>query len=281
MTPLYGRPVATRRIEKDKKIVLYVLSADDGFQVEKTILVKLQKYLQEKYNSKGFEIHVSDLHVPENYSKTNSFDLENWLDGPLEAQCGHHLAANCLAEITRHSSDSYVIPLLFLNSTLGDPLLPLTIENQDFINAIQAADNCGKLLLEKWYILDEKSQPSCYRLKSIKVEQENVGTINEDLNSLLLTLVEIFSQELRDSYLTTVVEQEINHTVLISQELSKRCIWIQNSGVTLKSDDTRTQLDLEMNRRLCNIHSDLKVIIDDLKQFDHIIICKCFFFRTN
>ncbi|CAO1400178.1 unnamed protein product [Diamesa hyperborea] len=258
LTPLYGRPVATRRIEKDKKIVLYVLSADDGFQVEKTILVKLQKYLQEKYNSKGFEIHVSDLHVPENYSKTNSFDLENWMEGPLDAQCGHHLAANCLAEITRHSSDSYVIPLLFLNTTLGDPLLPLTIENQDFINAIQAADNCGKLLLEKWYILDEKSQPSCYRLKSIKVEQENVEKINEDLNSLLLTLVEIFSQELRDSYLTTVVEQEINHTVLISQELSKRCIWIQNSGVTQKSDDTKTQLDLEMNRRLCNIHSDLK-----------------------
>jgi hypothetical protein len=38
--------------------------------------------------------------VPENYSKSNRFDLENWLDGPLEAQCGHHLAANCLAEIT-------------------------------------------------------------------------------------------------------------------------------------------------------------------------------------
>jgi hypothetical protein len=113
-----------------------------------------------------------------------------------------------------HSADSYVIPILFLNSSLGEPLLPLTIENQDFANAITAADNCGKLLLEKWYVLDEKSQPSCYRLKSINVEKDDVTSIDEELNSLMLNLVEVFSKELRDSYLTTVVEQEINNTVL-------------------------------------------------------------------
>jgi hypothetical protein len=100
LTPLYGRPNVNRRIEKDKKIVLYVLAADDSYQVEKKILSQLQNFLQEKYNHKGFEIHVADLHVPENYSKSNRFDLESWLEGPLEAQCGHHLAANCLAEIT-------------------------------------------------------------------------------------------------------------------------------------------------------------------------------------
>jgi hypothetical protein len=100
LTSLYGRPTISRRTEKDKKIVLYVLAADDSYQIEKTILMKLQTFLQDKYSHRGFEIHVSDLHVPENYSKSNKFDLENWLDGPLEAQCGHHLAANCLAEIT-------------------------------------------------------------------------------------------------------------------------------------------------------------------------------------
>lgn len=158
-----------------------------------------------------------------------------------------------------HSTDSYVVPILFLNSTLGDPLLPLTIENQDFANAISAADNCGKLLLEKWYILDEKSQPSCYRLKSIKVESENIAGIDEELNSLMLNLVEIFSRELRDSYLTTVVEQEINNTVLMSQELAKRCIWIQNTPAHAKNEENMTPLETEMNRRLSNIHNDLKV----------------------
>lgn len=100
LTSLYGRPAVTRRIEKDKKIVLYVLSADDKYQIEKTILLRLQSYFKDKYSYKGFEIHIADLHVPGNYSKSNKFDLENWLDGPLEAQCGHHLVANCLAEIT-------------------------------------------------------------------------------------------------------------------------------------------------------------------------------------
>lgn len=100
LTSLYGRPTVSRRIEKDRKIVLYVLAADDSYQIEKTILMKLQSQLQDKYSCKGFEIHIADLHVPENYSKSYKFDLENWLDGPLEAQCGHHLAANCLAEIT-------------------------------------------------------------------------------------------------------------------------------------------------------------------------------------
>jgi hypothetical protein len=137
--------------------------------------------------------------------------------------------------------------------------LPLTIENQDFANAISAADNCGKLLLEKWFVLDEKSQPSCFRLRSVKAEKESVTTIDEELNSLLLSLVEIFSKELRDSYLTTVVEQEINNTVLMSQELAKRCIWIQNTAIQAKIDDNSSKLDAELSRRLSNIHNDLKV----------------------
>lgn len=105
LTSLYGRPTVSRRIEKDKKIVLYVLAADDSYQIEKSILQKLQNCFQDKYSCKGFEIHVADLHVAESCSKSNSFDLENWLDGPLEAQCGHHLAANCLAEITSKLSE--------------------------------------------------------------------------------------------------------------------------------------------------------------------------------
>lgn len=137
--------------------------------------------------------------------------------------------------------------------------MPLTIEYQDFANAISAADNCGKLLLEKWYTLDEKSQPSCYRLKSIKVEKENVSSIDEELNSLLLSLMEVFTKELRDSYLTTVVEQEVNNTVLMSQELLKRCIWVQNTGLQTKADENASAVDAEMNRRLNNIQNELKV----------------------
>lgn len=148
---------------------------------------------------------------------------------------------------------------MFLNASLGDPLLPITIESQDFTNAVCAAEDSGKELLEKWYTLDEKSQPSCYRLNSIKVDKDNVSSIDEELNSLLLNLVDIFSKELRDSYLTTVVEQEINNTVFMSQELSKRCIWLQNTAVRAKSDDDLSAIDMEMNRRLHYIQNELKV----------------------
>lgn len=77
--------------------------------------------------------------------------------------------------------------------------------------------------------------------------------------SLLTVLVTIFSKELRDSYLTTVVEQEINNTVLINHELSRRCIWIQTGALPSKILENGTAVDNEMNRRLNNIHSELKV----------------------
>lgn len=78
--------------------------------------------------------------------------------------------------------------------------------------------------------------------------------------SLLTVLVTIFSKELRDSYLTTVVEQEINNTVLINHELSRRCIWIQTGALPSKTLENGTAVDNEMNRRLNNIHSELKVV---------------------
>lgn len=71
--------------------------------------------------------------------------------------------------------------------------------------------------------------------------------------------MEIFSKELRDLYLTTVVEQEINNTVLISQELSKRCIWIQTGQLPSKTLENGTSLEIEINRRLNNINTELKV----------------------
>lgn len=137
-----------------------------GFQTEKAMLREVFKGLNQKCQSRGFELHVADLHVQQ--PKGNSFDVNKWFRGPLEAQGGHELAANCLAEIARQSCDSYLIPVLFLGGTLGDPLLPLTIESQDFVAALQMAERnpAERAILEKWYVLDDKSQPACYRLNA-------------------------------------------------------------------------------------------------------------------
>lgn len=82
---------------------------------------------------------------------------------------------------------------------------------------------------------------------------------SKELELLLTTLLKTFPKEMRDSYLTTVVEQEINNTVLISQELLKRCIWIQTGSLPPKSMESGTLLEIEMNRRINNIHNDLRV----------------------
>ncbi|KAL9706862.1 hypothetical protein quinque_010380 [Culex quinquefasciatus] len=260
LTPLYGKPSTNRRTDKYKKIVLYILAADDGYQSEKSVLRDVYKGLNQKCQSRGFELHVSDLHVMQ--TKGSGFDVNKWFSGPLEAQGGHDLAANCLAEIARQSCDSYLIPILFLSSTLGDPLLPLTIESQDFATALQtvaeSSPAADRAILERWYTLDDKSQPACYRLNAKNSSNLSSEESEKELSTLLKILIDIFSKELRDSYLTTVVEQEINNTVLINQELSKRCIWVQNSVAPLKVTENSSSVEAEMIRRLSNIQNDLK-----------------------
>lgn len=75
------------------------------------------------------------------------------------------------------------------------------------------------------------------------------------MESLLDTLLNILSADLRDAYLTTVVEQEINHTVLINNDLTKRCVWIQNLNSDLDRQTARAAAEFE--RRVKRIHTDL------------------------
>lgn len=61
-------------------------------------------------------------------------------------------------------------------------------------------------------------------------------------------------------YLTTVVEQEINHTVLINNDLAKRCIWLQNvcsDQNQPQPNDKNSNVILDNDRRLKNLHKDL------------------------
>lgn len=113
-------------------------------------------------------------------------------------------------------------------------------------------------MLERWYILDDEAEPPCYRLKTTNI-LTNDETVT-DLQQLYKSLVDVFSKELRDSYLTTVIEQEINNTVLINQELSKRCIWISTGVLPTKNAEVAGagSVASEMNRRLNNIQMELK-----------------------
>ncbi|XP_031618907.1 uncharacterized protein LOC116338021 [Contarinia nasturtii] len=259
---IYGKTsLSSRRTENDCKIVLYALAATEH-KGEKNVLKSLYAELQRYCASRGFELQLCDLHE----ESENFLDPTCWVNEPLEARGGHHLAAECLSEITRYSNTAYIIPVLFLGTSLGSPLLPLTIESQDFAGAISttAEGSDERKLLETWYILDDKAEPMCYRLKTQNVTANNDTTT--ELQNLYKIITDIFSKELRDSYLTTVIEQEINNMVFINQELSKRCIWIHTGALPNKNlDETSSEssIAVEMNRRLNNIQLELKNQLND------------------
>lgn len=145
---------------------------------------------------------------------------------------------------------------------MGSPLLPLTVESQDFAGAIgtTADGSSERKLLETWYTLDDKAEPMCYRLRAQNVTANaNAAT---ELQDLYKTIADTFPKEICDFYLTTVIEQEINNMVFINQDLSKRCIWV-HTGALPKLDEASNEsaIAVEMNRRLNKIQLELKVRI--------------------
>ncbi|BET02356.1 Hypothetical protein NTJ_15174 [Nesidiocoris tenuis] len=242
---------------KDAKIVIYICAADSqDCRIEKS-LVHNEVYpnLREKCRRKGFELHIVDLHWSIQDQSAEPADL-------------------CLQEITRQSDNSYLIPLVFLNSYLGTPLLPKTLENADF-QTVTSEERSGLLL--KWYRLDSSAQPPCYTLQppvthipDLKSSDKSVRDRaltqwRKEVDSILSVMLTAFSQELRDTYLSTVVEQEVQHTVLMSQELAKRCIWVSRGGKTQETSNSPG--DLELQRRLQLLQKALKAELSE----NHII----------
>lgn len=95
LTSIYGKPsLSSRRTENDCKIVLYILVANEH-KSEKSVLKGLYAELQRYCASRGFELLLCDLHE----ESENFLDPTGWVNEPIEARGGHHLAAECLSEI--------------------------------------------------------------------------------------------------------------------------------------------------------------------------------------
>lgn len=97
LVPLLGKLDASRPVAKDQKIVLYILSADSIPKINdkiKHIYSNLRNYC----SSRDFELVLSNLHSSS--ADSSLYEEFRWTDGPLEAQSGHSLAANCTSEIT-------------------------------------------------------------------------------------------------------------------------------------------------------------------------------------
>ncbi|CAG9853566.1 unnamed protein product [Phyllotreta striolata] len=253
-----GKISQTKTVLKSRKIVIYVCAADSqDCTVEKGALHNtIYPELRAHCRSKGYELHIVDLHW-----KTL-----------LEKQQDHEFPELCIGELTRQMEIAYIIPVLFLNNSLGTQLLPITIESTDFKMAMDSAENqSAQGLLSKWYTLDSDAQPPCYRLRPISSHipgfkesslEDREKAFTEwatEIDKMLAVLINVFSHELRDTYLTTVVEQEVHNTVFMSQELAKRCVWLNRVYTpTAKTPDNMSPCEAEAHRRLDILQKDLK-----------------------
>ncbi|XP_013137853.1 PREDICTED: uncharacterized protein LOC106102814 [Papilio polytes] len=128
-------PIRNRR---RRAMLIYVCAADSqDCCAEKGILqCAVAAKLRVRARRRGWRVHVSDLH---------------WRS-PLEQQRDHRFPVLCIVELTRQSELGAVVPVLFLNSGLGTPLLPHTLECADFKAALEAAeDENDQALLNKCY----------------------------------------------------------------------------------------------------------------------------------
>ncbi|XP_031767920.1 NACHT and WD repeat domain-containing protein 2 isoform X2 [Galleria mellonella] len=245
---LLGR-LPSQRARRRRAMIVYVCAADsqDCCAEKGALQCGAAARLRVRARRRGWRIHVADLH---------------WRS-PLEQQRDHRFPVLCIAELARQSELGAVVPVLFLNSGLGTPLLPHTLECADFKAALEAAeDENDKALLNKWYSLDASTTPPCYRLvrgAPARWRREMAKTLN--------VLVRTLPQEACDAYLTTVVEQEVQHTVLLSVEAARRCVWVCRAGATAdpppEGADASAAHHHELQRRLNNLQKDLKLHLSE------------------
>ncbi|OWR54634.1 hypothetical protein KGM_216177 [Danaus plexippus plexippus] len=241
---LLGR-IPSQRTRRRKAMIIYVCAADsqDCCTEKGALHCAVAARLRVRARRRGWRVHVADLH---------------WRS-PLEQQRDHRFPVLCIAELARQSELGAVVPVLFLNTSLGTPLLPHTLECADFKAALETAeDENDKALLNKWYTLDNSTTPPCYRLA-----RGAPARWRRDMARALSVLVRTLPQEACDAYLTTVLEQEVQHTVLMSSDAARRCVWVCRGGDVSQSNDPDAEHTRELQRRLANLHKDLKLHLSE------------------
>lgn len=95
----------------------------------------------------NYELHVIDL----------------YRDCQQQKDFGHLDMVVWLSELRRQSQVGHVVPIVFVDDTLGPPVLPLAMARQDFDLARNKVPEASKLI-EKWYSLD--AQKNHYELRN-------------------------------------------------------------------------------------------------------------------
>ncbi|CAM1320524.1 Uncharacterised protein g7509 [Pycnogonum litorale] len=291
-TLLLWKNVLHQILIQSRKIILYVCYNCDDSSHEQLLLKKeVYPYLRQICCEKNFELFIVDLH-----STNSAYTVDQYY------------AQMCVNEITESSRNYHVVPVILLNNTAGTVLLPDQIAEVHFSNVLNTIDDDGeKLLLNTWYFLDKNIDPPCYRLHSINSTLPNnssLAVMNRDeilefWNGIVVKLkhivIKYFVNELKDLYLKTAMEEEIQ-AIFEDPAAAKFCscftrwadstvIAEKTNGVTSKSDAVnlrrgmqsklKTKLDSSQLIRLCSVVSENSVeelqMIQDQRYIDEFI----------
>ncbi|XP_050524997.1 uncharacterized protein LOC126896349 isoform X2 [Daktulosphaira vitifoliae] len=233
---------------KSNKIVVYInFPSKNGFDDERSVLhEKIFPCLRSKCTGLGYELHVVDFNV----------------DEEVERACQNiHMK-----ELRRGSEISFVVSVIYIDDTLGLPVLPQTVALTDY-ELVKSRSDASRLL-EKWYSLDEKTNSMTLKNESsLENDNRDQSKNSDEKFQLQMAMLKSFDSKLRSIYFGRVIENELYNEVVLKSELAKKSIWvIKNHDLNQKSKNTA----LELKKRLEQLNKQLK---NELPE-SNIILCE-------
>ncbi|XP_026807773.1 uncharacterized protein LOC113550245 [Rhopalosiphum maidis] len=233
--------------QKTNKIVVYICLPDNkGFPDERQCLYKsVLPEIRSKCTKIGYELHVVDLHC--DHQQQEFGQLDN---------------AVRLAELRRQNRVGHVVPVVFVDDSLGPPVLPHEMTRQDFDLARTKTPDASKLI-EKWYTLD--AQKNNFELRNemmfettFETQEADEKLWHDEKVQLQIALMKVFdSKSLRNGYVEQVFQQEVYNEIMLNAELAKKSVWIINNYDVVPGHKCKTTA-VESKKRLEQLSKQLK-----------------------
>ncbi|KAL4089774.1 hypothetical protein QTP88_024745 [Uroleucon formosanum] len=234
--------------QKTNKIIVYICVPDNkGFPDERQSLYQtVLPAIRSKCTKIGYELHVVDLYC------------ELW----QRQEYGQLDTAVRLSELRRQNRVGHVVPIVFVDDSLGPPVLPHVMTKQDFDLARTKTPDASKLI-EKWYTLD--AQKNHYELRNemmfettFETQEADEKLWHDEKVQLQIALMKAFdSKSLRSGYVEQVLQQEVRNEIILNSELAKRSVWIINNYDVVSGNKCKTTA-VESKKRLEQLSKQLK-----------------------
>ena len=188
---------------QNKTFRLFISSTFSDFQNERELLqVKVFPEIEKYCEDIGYQFQPIDLR----------WGINN------EAQLDQKTIEICLEEVKACKHFPYPNFLIMLGNRYGWIPLPYMIDQDEFEQILNNANNDECNLLTNWYKLDLNQLPSSYIIKERTAEFEDYNVWDKEENKLrdiLQTIVNTlkFSQLKKDKYFTSATEQEAHYGI--------------------------------------------------------------------